>query len=615
MGIIKVNTDKCKNCNKCIMACPVKFCNDASSGKYVDVIPERCINCGRCVDVCPFEARYYEDDFKNFVSAPHKNLVFICDPAIIGSWGENYKKVLYYLRHYFKPKAIYDGSFGADLVSIKTIEYINEENPEHLILSHSPTVNRYLRIYHHDLVKYLNPILPPAKALAKYIRESLKFDGEIAYITPYIQSEKEDEEKNKKTKDESLTNNQSLINYYISFKSISYYINKRKIDLNKLPASNYNKLNINLGFLLPQFGGMSKIICEQGKINTSSTLAIGGTLVYTEYFNNYLSSITTEDKKNLPKILDPYDHQSGTFYNTATLRSVSIFEINKILTRINNNIKKDKKSNSPSKFLKIFQKEFENFDLSTEFSNIPNKFNPDNVTDTALQDAYVKLGKIKKEDFFHCTGCGYLSCDIMAKAIANNLNINTNCYHSIITNFSNKIVASKSLSENITHSIEELEDTMTKIKIIFAEINTSFSITQDALTNVSKSNEVLVNLSMNFNPIVEAITSISEQTHMLSLNAAIEAARAGKAGKGFAIVAQEVDKLSSQTAAEVEKITPTVKNLLEKINKTNERGEMVLVDLKSASDIFNDFNNSIQTITRILQDLLEDSKKLLGAIK
>ncbi|MFB3802255.1 methyl-accepting chemotaxis protein [Pseudomonas sp. K1(2024)] len=83
----------------------------------------------------------------------------------------------------------------------------------------------------------------------------------------------------------------------------------------------------------------------------------------------------------------------------------------------------------------------------------------------------------------------------------------------------------------------------------------------DLIVSSSANIETLNDKTVNIGQILEVITSISQQTNLLALNAAIEAARAGEAGRGFAVVADEVRNLAHRTQESAQQVQSMIEEL------------------------------------------------------
>ncbi len=118
--------------------------------------------------------------------------------------------------------------------------------------------------------------------------------------------------------------------------------------------------------------------------------------------------------------------------------------------------------------------------------------------------------------------------------------------------------------------VEQVYQQCAKSKSLISGSVTQISSLQDNVTTAHSVSEELVKIVTSINDQVVEIQGIADQTNLLALNAAIEAARAGEQGRGFAVVADEVRSLSARTHSVSDGINESVRSVTDKLtNVTN----------------------------------------------
>ncbi|WP_442780518.1 methyl-accepting chemotaxis protein [Bacillus sp. Au-Bac7] len=169
------------------------------------------------------------------------------------------------------------------------------------------------------------------------------------------------------------------------------------------------------------------------------------------------------------------------------------------------------------------------------------------------------------------------------------------------------------VAQTASSTAEASKEGLQNIEEVTAQMN---SINTN-VGNLAMSIDTLEGRIKEIGEITKAITDISSQTNLLALNAAIEAARAGEQGKGFAVVADEVRKLAEQSAQSAEQITSLIGQIqgdtrvtIQSMSSAKNEVDLGLNIVKNAGESFGKIEVSVLDLVSLFENVFTSLKEL-----
>ena len=379
--------NECHDCYKCVRECHVKAIKIEDG--HASVIPDKCIACGTCVKACPAGAKRGRTDIHKAkkLLLSKKDVYVSLAPSWSGVFEMTEEKIISILKR-LGFKDVSETALGAEEVSIKTAELLNNSEKGLFISSACAVIVDFIRHYHPEFTNNITPIGSPAMTHAKMLKEKFGEDISIVFIGPCIGKKNESDQG-------------ELIDAALTFEELKQWINNDIGDISKISVDNKNKFvphSAHEGALYPIDGGMNETIKRVGIKEHIQLIDVCG-------LSNFEKALANLKPEKLDKVIfvEGLSCEGGCVAGPCiSTDKAGISVVSDVLSNVKHRLVIPKK---PTVVV----------DIDYTSSKVKHKTYP--MED--ILNALKRIGKHSVDDELNCGGCGYPTCRDMAVALLN----------------------------------------------------------------------------------------------------------------------------------------------------------------------------------------------------
>ncbi|MDI7277778.1 MAG: [Fe-Fe] hydrogenase large subunit C-terminal domain-containing protein, partial [Anaerolineae bacterium] len=265
-GVVRTIQDKCRRCYTCVRYCPAKAIK-VEEGQ-AKVIEERCIGCGNCYKVCAQSAKEITSSVAQVreLLAGSAPVLACLAPSFPAAFSELEPGQVASAVRALGFAEVLEVAFGAELVG-RAYARLAQERPDHLIITTPcPALVAYVEKYAPSLVPNLAPIVSPAIALGRVIKQRYRPEARVVFIGPCIAKKEEIE-------DPPVA---GVVDAAMTYPELRQMWSEAGIDPGSLPASHFDGPPPAVGRIFPVSGGLLKTAMLSGDVLENEILVTEG---------------------------------------------------------------------------------------------------------------------------------------------------------------------------------------------------------------------------------------------------------------------------------------------------------------------------------------------------